>query len=75
MIGQNMLVHLGRSITIIVKQKCHNGRNRENGWKENETDSKPEIEIEIPKGAIAAVRAARVRVSKIVQFDIIWLID
>lgn len=29
--GQNILVHLGRSIIITVSVKCHSGKNPENG--------------------------------------------
>lgn len=42
MIGPNTSVHLVKSITITAKQKFLSGRNRENGWKENER----EIEME-----------------------------
>lgn len=43
MIGLNTLVLLVKSIIITAKLKFLNGRNRENGWKENENG----IEIEI----------------------------
>lgn len=65
-IGQSMSVHQARSIITIVKLKCRNGKNLENGLRKREigSDLGTEIEIENLIGAVA-VLVDRVTVSTI----------